>query len=176
MKKVSVIAILFLILFGACNKEHGNDSDYHVSFTVDGVNKSYTAHVLAHKDTTGGYVTLTILGANSPTSFDNYMGIYLDNFPGHGNFTPVQYDDNSATFTLLANYTNNAIEYDAGQSIAQDAVTYGVTIAHHFKVNITSIDNNVVRGTFNGDYYKDGDVQSSTKLNITNGDFYVRFQ
>src|SRR5258706_6787626 len=176
MKIISVGALVLPVVFGSCSKEHGSDENYHVSFAVDGVSKTYTAHVLAHRDTTAGYFSITILATNSATSFDNYMGIYLDNSPGHGNFIAGQYADNSTTFTVLTNYTNNSIEYDAGQSVADDAATYNVTIAHHLKVVITSIDKNTVRGTFSGDHYKDGDVRGTTKLNITNGDFYANVQ
>jgi len=175
MKKLSVITILFLLIFESCKKDD-SEGNYHVSFTVDGVNKTYTGHVLAHTDTTAGYTTLTILGATSSFSFDDYLGIYLDNYPGGVNITPGQYEDNFTNFTLLTTYTNNSMEYEAGQTMADNAVAYNVTIAHHFKLNIISMDNNTIKGTFSGDYFQDGDVQSGTRLNITNGDFYVKFQ
>ena len=127
-------------------------------------------------DTTSGYYTLEILGANSSTSFNDYLGFYLDNFPAGGNITAGQYEDNSTSYTLLTTYANNGIDFEAGQSVAQDAVAYNVTIANHFKVNITAMDDKTAKGTFSGDYYEDGDVQSGTKLTITNGDFFVRFQ
>ena len=176
MKKIFAIS-LFLIIFESCQKEHSvTDDNYHVSFTVDGVNKTYTGHVFAHLDTIAGYIELQIVGANSTTSFDNYMGIYVNNFPGSSNITTGQYEDNSASFTLLTTYANNAIEYEAGQSVAEEAVTYNVTIANHFKVIISSLDNKSAKGTFSGDYYEDGNVQNGTRLSITNGDFYVPFQ
>jgi len=175
MKRLSVIAVLVLILFGACNKEKG-DENYHVSFTVDGINKTYTAHVLGHLDTTGAYIALTILGGDSPTSFDNYMGIYLDNSPGNGSITAATYQDNSANFSVLTTHTRNGIEYHSGQSVAQEAIMFGVTITNHFKLIITSMTSTTIRGTFSGDYYINGNVQTGTKLKITNGDFYVKFQ
>ena len=175
MKRFSVIPVLLLILLGACKKEKGDDN-YHISFKVDGVNKTFTAHVLAHTDTTGAYIALTILGADSPTSFDNYMGIYLDNSPGNGNINAGQYLDNSANFSLITTFAKNGIEYKAGQSVAEDAVANSIIITNHFKVTITSMSNNTIRGTFSGDYYKDGNVQGALKLNITDGDFYVKFQ
>lgn len=175
MKKLSVIAIVFLLIFESCKKED-SEGNYHVSFTVDGVNKTYTGYVLAHTDTSAGYTTLTILGANSATSFDNNLGIYLDNYPGGMNITPGQYEDNFTDFTLLTTYTNNGVSYEAGQTMADNAVAYNVTIPNHFKLNIISMDNNTIKGTFSGDYFQDGDVQSGTRLNITNGDFYVKFQ
>lgn len=176
MKKLTLIALVFAIIFSSCSKGHGNDDNFHVNFTLDGVNKSYTGHVVAHRDTTSGFYELTIIGATTATSFDDYMGIYINNDPSHANFALGNYPDNSTTFTVLTTHNKNGIEYEAGQSVAQDAVTYGVSIAHHFKVTITSIDNTTIRGTFSGDYYQGGDVQGTSKLNVTNGDFYAKFQ
>jgi hypothetical protein len=175
MKKLSVIIVLISIVFGSCKKETG-DENYHVSFTVDGINKTYTAHVLGHLDTTGAYISLTILGADSPTSFDNYMGIYLDNSPGNGSVTATTYTDNSANFSLVTTYARNGIDYESGQSVALDAVSSGVTITNHFKMIITSMTSTTIKGTFSGDYYTNGNTQTGTKLKITNGDFYVKFQ
>lgn len=175
MKRFSVAVVFLLVLLSSC-KKNNSDEDYHVSFTVDGVSKTYTGHVLAHADTTSGFITLTILGTNSPSSFDDYIGIYLDNSPGGADINIGQYEDNSATFTLLTTYALNGTDYEAGQSVAEEAVFYNVTIPNHFKVNISSMDGKTAKGTFSGNYYPDGDVQSGTKLNITNGDFYVKFQ
>jgi hypothetical protein len=175
MKILSFIALFCIVLLVSCSKEKGNDN-FHVSFKVDGTDKTFTGYVVAHRDTITGFYTLEVIGATTMTSFGDYMGIYINNDPGHGNFNPGDYKDNSATFTVLANYVNNSISYDAGQSIAQDAVSYNVTIAHPFKVTITDINTSTIRGTFSGDFYKDGDVQGSAKVYITNGDFYAKFQ
>ena len=176
MKKFSFIVFAALILFGSCNKEQVNNTNFHVSFKVDGVDKTFTGHVFAHRDTTLGYYELSVVGAISSTLYDNYMGFYINNDPSHGNFNSGVYTDTSTAYTVLTTYAINSVEYEAGQSMALDAVAYGVTIAHHFKVIITSIDNNTIRGTFSGDYYPNMDVRSTTKLNITNGDFYAKFQ
>lgn len=176
MKRLTLTAFLFIILFSACKKEHNTEDNFHVNFTQDGVSKSFTGHVVAHRDTVGNYYSLTIIGANTATSFDNYMSIYIDNDPVHGSFTTGEYPDNSPSFSVLSTYTVNSIEHESGQSVALDAAANGITLAHHFKVIITSIDNNTIRGTFSGDYYKNGDTHSAVKFNITNGDFYAKFQ
>jgi hypothetical protein len=177
MKKLSALAISALILFSSCKKEGSGNDNYHVSFTVDGVSKSYTGYAIAHGDTTGSDIELTILGAKSVNSYDDYFGIYINNYPGGGNIPAGQYSDNSADFTVLSTFQNgsNGNEYEAGQTMADDAVYYNVPIANHFKVNIISMDGKTARGTFSGDYYQDGDIRSN-KISITNGDFYVKFQ
>jgi len=176
MKKLSLIAFISVIVISSCSKPKDNDDNFRVTFKQDGVDKSFTGHVLAHRDTVGGYYSLTILGAHSATGFDNYMSFYIDNDPGNGSINPGQYNDNSTTHSVLTNYTVNSVEWDAGTSVAQDAVYYGVTIPHRFNVTITSADANTIRGTFSGDYYKDGDVQGTQKSYITNGEFYAKFQ
>lgn len=175
MKKFSVAVFSLFIVLSSCKKDK-SDENYHVSFTVNGVNKTYTAFAVVHKETISGNTTLTIIGGNSPTSFDDNMGIYLDNSPTGADITTGQYEDNSATFTVLTTYTNGGTDYESGQSVAEDAVFYNVPIANHFKVIISSMDGNSAKGTFSGDYYADGDVQAGTKLTITNGDFYVKVQ
>ena len=175
MKKILVILLLPTILFLSCSKEA--DENYHVSFTVNGVAKTYTAHTLAHlQDAGGGNFELTILGAANSTSYNDYIGIYINNSPGNGAIQAGQYQDNSTSYTLLTTYENGGSESEAGHTVAQQAVIYNVPIANHFKVTITELTTNgVARGTFSGDYYKDGDVHG-TKFSITNGDFYVKFQ
>jgi hypothetical protein len=178
MKKLTILGLLVAISFVSCQKEkdrQDSDNNYHFSFTVDGVKKSYTGYIAAHTDTVSGYVSLTILGAPAVTSFDNYLGIYLDNVPNKGNITVGQYLDLGPNFNLITTYNLNGVEYESGQSVAEDAITDNITIANHFKLNITSMDKTTIRGTFSGDYFKDGDAKNGTKLNITNGDFYVKF-
>ena len=175
MKKLLFTLLAFSIILASCTPDDP-DVNYHVSFTVNGTSKTYTGHVLAHLDTAQGYITLTIIGAHNPTSFDDNMGIYLNNFPGGGAISAGIHNDNATDKTLLTTYVNNNISYEAGQSIAQDAVNYGVTIPNHFKLTITSMGSQTIKGTFSGTYYEDGDVQTGTPLEISNGSFFVKFQ
>ena len=175
MKKISIAILAFFIILSSCKKDK-DDENFHVSFTVNGVNKTYTGFAVVHMESISGSTTLTILGGNSATSFDDYMGIYIDNSPTSAAITAGQYEDLSANFVVLSTYANTGIDYESGLSVAEDAVFYNIPIANHFNVNITSMDGSTAKGTFSGDYYADGDVQSGTKLTITNGDFYVKVQ
>lgn len=175
MKKISIIAICLLVILSSCKKENSG-SNYHITFYADGVQKSYTGYAVFHKEDVSGDIELTILGAKTATSFDDYFGIYINNYPGGGNIPAGQYTDNSTDFTVLSTFQNGASkEYESGQSMAEDAAYYNIPIANHFKVNITSMDSKTAKGTFSGDYFLDGDVKS-TKISITNGDFYVKYQ
>ena len=175
MKKICAVLLLPAILFFSCSKE--TDDNYHISFTVNGVAKTYTAHTAAHlEDLGGGDLELMILGATSATSYDDYLGIYINNSPGGGTIQAGQYNDNMPNRVLLTTYENGGSAYEAGHTVAEQAVVYNVPITNHFTVNITELNTSgVARGTFSGDYYKDGDPRNP-KISITNGEFYVKFQ
>jgi hypothetical protein len=175
MKKLSLFAILIALLFVSCKKET-EDTNYHVSFKKDGVNVNYTGVVLAHRDTSNGYVILTINGAHSINAPIEAMGIYIDNYPGSANIGAGQYLDNATSYTLLTTHEFGGASYEAGQTVAADGVQYNVPIAQHFKVTISEIDANTVKGTFGGDYYEDADVQNGNIIHITDGEFFAKFQ
>ena len=175
MKKIFLILLLPAILFLSCSKD--SDNNYHLSFTVNGTAKTYTGYTAAHlEDLGGGDFELMILGATNANSTTDYLGIYINNSPGGGTLQAGLYTDTSPNRILLSTYGSGALSYEAGHTVAQNGVTYNVTIANHFKVNITELNTGgVARGTFSGDYYPDGDVHG-TKISITNGEFYVKFQ
>lgn len=173
MKTLTIIGAAVLLFFTACKKNGSSGSTYSVSFTFNGVNKTFTGYVGAKFGTLTGYITLTVLGSDSSTSVNNNFGFYLDNYTGGSPIVAGQYQDTDTTYTLLTNYTSNGVTYDAGQTVAAAAVTNNVPITNHFKVNITSLTNTTIRGNFSGDYYQAGNVQAGAKVTITNGSFYV---
>ena len=180
MKNFLLIAITIIIGLSSCQKEarlsSGNDATkYHLTFKADGNSKSYTNVLLAHLDTSAGYITLTVTGADSLTSANNYFGFYLDNYSGGSPITAGEYKDVFTNFTLLSNYTVNALSYIAGQTIAEEAANNNIAIANHFKVNITSLDKEAVKGNFSGDFYEPLNF-NGRKVTITDGSFYVKLQ
>lgn len=175
MKKLLLFSVVLSLVITSCKKDKGND-DYYFRFTVDGTAKAYSGFIAAHLDSSAGYVELTLLGANSQTSFDDNMGIYINDFPAQKEIKPGVYPDNSSDFTVLTTYTNSNVDYEAGQSVAEEGVLWNVPITNHFKVTITTLSKESVSGTFSGDYYEDGDVRTGTKLVITNGAFHLKFQ
>jgi hypothetical protein len=177
MKKLSIITILVLTLFGtlSCNKKNDGDG-FYIKFKVNGTTKEYTGYVVAHVDVVSGTATLTILGAPSATTFDDYMGIYIANDPSGNNITAGIYEDLSGDFTVLTTYASSRIEYEAGQSVAEDAAAGSITIPIHFNAIINSMSDETVKGSFSGSYYADGDVENGTRLDITEGEFYAEFQ
>ena len=43
----------------------------------------------------------------------------------------------------------------------------GVTISNHFKVTITAINSETIKGTFSRDFYEDGDPRAAKKQSAT---------
>src|SRR5689334_20609652 len=133
MKKLIGLALLVVTILVSCEKEKGRqqdkDTNYHFNFTVNGVKKSFTGYIGAHLDTTFGIIELTVLGAPNATSYDNYLGFYISNDDGKGPIGAGQYLSTVTNYTLLSTYGLNAVEYEAGQTMAMEAVTNNVTIA-----------------------------------------------
>ena len=176
MKNLSFVGIVILLCFTSCKKNNSSGATYSVSFAVNGVHKTFTGYVGAKFGALTGYITLTVLGADSSTSANNNFGFYLDNYTGGSPIVTGQYQDTATAFTLLTNYTVNGVSYEAGQTVAASAATNNVPITNHFKLNITSMSNTAIGGTFSGDFYQGGDVQAGAKVTITNGSFYVLVQ
>ena len=104
------------------------------------------------------------------------MGIYIDNYSAGATIGAGQYLDNTNNYTLLTTHESGGLTYEAGQTVASNGVQYNVPIAQPCKVIITEINANSVKGTFQGDYYEDGDVVSGAMIHVTNGSFHAKFQ
>src|SRR5688572_12683033 len=159
MKNLLFLYLIAIVLSTSCSKDKEEDNNYFVRFTVDGTQKSFTGYTFAHFESTGGFTELTMLGANNSTADDNYLGIYINNYPGVLPIIAGVYEDSSPDFTVLATYAINDVEHEGGQSVSADVITYGIPGHHPFTVIITEITTTNIRGTFSGDYYQDGDVQ-----------------
>src|SRR5438270_14034202 len=118
MKKL--LTFIVIVSLFSCKKEN-QTPNYHFTFVKDGVKASFSGYILAHLDTSGNDIELTILGANSATSYDSYLGVYLNNYSGGGSIATGQYNDSATNYTLLTTYAINSNESEAGQSVAADA-------------------------------------------------------
>jgi hypothetical protein len=87
------------------------------------------------------------------------------------------YTDASTDYELLFTYALgfSGPEYEAGRTLYEEAQYRGVSISNPLKVTITSISNDVIKGTFNGDFYFEADPNAEKK-SITNGEFALKFQ
>jgi hypothetical protein len=179
MRKLPALFLLALVTLVSCQKETSGrptSDDFYVSFFANGVKKTYTTFAAAHRDSENGHATLKIVGNSSLTTFTDVMGFYIGNYQGSADIAAGEYEDISPNFLLLSTYENGGKTYEAGETLALEAISSGATIANHLKLKITSINNETARGTFSGDYYTDADAKNGTKLSITGGEFYVKIQ
>jgi hypothetical protein len=173
MKNIIFLFLAAVMLSAGCSKDKA-ESNYFVTFMVNGVKKSFTNYTFGHFEATGGFTELSMLGANSPTADDNYCGIYINNYPGLLPISTGVYNDSSTDFTVLATYSIDDVEYEGGQTMSDNVIQYNIPNHQRFTVTITEITTTNIRGTFSGDYYESGDVQYGAKLAITNGEFNVQ--
>jgi hypothetical protein len=176
MQRLTATALLILFSFLSCKKGNDKeDTNFHLSFKVDGASKIYNGNLLAYTILDGEYTTLAICGTPPNTSFDVNLGLYISNFPSKGNIASGQYSDTDTNFYILSKYEVNSVAHAAGHSVVWDANADNVTIANHLKINITSMDKNTIRGTFSGDYFL-GYAKNGKKISITDGDFYIKLE
>ena len=100
----------------------------------------------------------------------------MNNIPGGVPFSTTSYIDTAADYTIAATYHNGSAQFGAGKAVAEDAATSSITIANHFKLVITENNGEFVKGTFRGDFFHDGNVTTGTKLTVTNGKFFAKYQ
>lgn len=174
MQKILFPALAFACFFISCKKD--KDS-YYFRCNIDGTARTFNIGTYAHKEEENGHTAYLTGGFATSQGSGDWLGIYIDNTPSDAEIGTGLYEDSSPDFTVLGTLTDDqaGIDYDAGTSMYEDAITYGHTIANHFKVTIEAIDNNTIRGTFSGDFFPEGNLDG-TKKSITNGEFYLKWR
>lgn len=172
MKKIHLLCLAFAFVLFSCKKDDKEENgSFHVTCKIDGVSRSFNTTALAAiaQDDAEGF---GIYGTSS--SDENADRIILMIAGTDNNYTARTYTDQDEDAMIMGVYgEGGATEaYQAGTDLNAEAVLAGETIANHFKIVITSIDNNTVKGTFSGDVYLDAELDGSKKT-ITEGSFYV---
>jgi hypothetical protein len=175
----SMLLLIFAFILSSCSK--GDDGGtYHITCKIDGVATSFNTAALAHIDVdpSGPGRDIIIHGLTGGSAIAGTFGFALTNVPGYDSIKAGVYPDTQTKYEVLASYSGNVSspdDYEAGTSNYQEAVRAGVVLTNHFTLTITSLNAQAVSGTFNGDFYFNGDVKGAKK-SITNGDFYVKLQ
>lgn len=176
MRKSFLLSLAFFAFLLSCKK---NNDSYYIRCTIDGTAKTFNVQTFAHKETDpasqkdgigmGGFAT--------QNTDDDWFGFWIDNIPSDNPIVAGTYDHTSVDFDMLATYSNEGtgMDFESGSSVDEDAITYAVTIANHFRLTIQSIDGSTIKGTFSGDFYDQGDPRESKK-SVTNGEFYLKFR
>ncbi|HEX2846337.1 MAG TPA: hypothetical protein VHN59_07295 [Chitinophagaceae bacterium] len=173
MRKLSALLLLVVTVSLSCKKGN-SDPNYHLTFTIDGVNKKFNIYAMGFQSTLDGYHGVALGGAESTVANSATFGLEISNLFNNNN--PVvagTYNDDGTDFEVLASYQTEAEEsFEAGTTLYQETVRTGTAINNHLKVVITSIGNGSIKGTFSGDFHLEADPAAAKKV-ITNGEFYL---
>jgi hypothetical protein len=179
MKQILLTIFIAATLLSSCSKEKSvaEDTNYHLTCSIDGVPTRFNVNSGAIELNQGGFWVLGMGGisadsANAPTLA---LGIYATET---GKKVPAgSYTDNGTTFQLLSTYSDvqQQIDYSAGQDMYNQANQAGFTIQNHLQIQVIELTDKIVRGTFSGDYFEDSELDGTIKK-ITNGDYYLLIQ
>ena len=176
MKKVHLFLLASLVCFFSCSKNKNDDSSFHITCKVNGTSKSFNSVINGIKGTAEAR-GIAISAASAMSSSAEGFAFIVNDITNENEVTPGTYTDQSTTFQLLANYYggSDVLDYHAGTEMYLESLHYDKPITNHFQVVISSIEDNKVRGTFNGDFYLNGEIEGE-KVSITEGSFYVQLK
>jgi len=146
-----------------------------VTATIDGKAVKFNVNAIADKIAVPGVTSLNITGfvTNSPTG--ETIALSVSNV--YGRPQPIKvgtYSDTSTLYDVSGSYQTSLTDsYAAGTTVFQFNGSASPAVVNHFKLVITSLDSNSVKGTFSGDFFSGGGTDQPKKT-ITNGDFYVK--
>jgi hypothetical protein len=173
--KTICLSLLIALTFFSCKKD-STETTYGIKCNINGVPKTFNIMMNAHREEDNGYKSVSIGGMNNGSSEEYITGIII-NMPSQKAIDAGTYTDASKEYELLFTYSLgfSGPDYEAGRTLYEEAQYRGVTISNPLKVTITSLTNEVVKGTFSGDFYFEADP-GAEKKSITNGEFALKFQ
>jgi hypothetical protein len=173
--KTICLSLLIALTFFSCKKDN-TDTTYGIKCNINGVPKTFNIQMRAQRELDNGYKSVSFIGLNNSSS-EEYLGGMVLNIPSQKEITAGTYTDASSEFEVLFTYSlsYSGPDYEAGSSLYEYAQYRGVTVSNPLKLTITSISNDVIKGTFSGDFYIDANPDNEKK-SITNGEFAVKFQ
>lgn len=139
---------------------------YSMTMKIDGVQKTFSSVTAAVQDGDGGQILVVDGFTDASQSEINELILGQAGTLKAGEYVEGEHDD----------YGIAGI-YKPADVTEENAFVAGVTLngAAPFKIKITSITADVVKGTFSGSYY-DGSGEGTNKKVITDGQFNVKIQ
>lgn len=162
---LKLLLLLTAISFFSCKKK--SDNDYFVKLKING-NWVTWKTVVGELGPDLADASKTDLGvtANDDAGKDVFdLSIQIDG----NNFTTGSYDSDNGNYWVIVSYAKNAA---AANSQYFDISSVGGQPDSKYIVNITSITDTEIRGTFSGNYLSE--FISDDMLNLTEGEFFVR--
>jgi hypothetical protein len=177
MKKGVSFILILCCIFLSCSKDQSTNDTYYLTCTIDGAPRTFNLLAGSRRESNATNTAVFVHGVESASSNTADYGFVITNVPSGDDIIAADYTDTSTDFEILTAYKPDqaSLGFDAGTTMLDEANMAGVTISNHFKVTITSINNETIKGTFSGDFYEDGDPHAAKKT-ISNGSFYLKFQ
>jgi uncharacterized protein (UPF0333 family) len=162
---IKLLLLLTAISFFSCKKN--SDSNYYVKLKINGTWVTWkTALGELGPDLADASKTDLGVTANDDAGKDVFdLSIQIDG----SNFTTGSYDSNNPNYWVIVSYAKNAA---AANSQYFDISSVTGQPDSRYIVNITSITDKELRGTFSGNYLSE--FISEDMLNVTEGEFVVR--
>jgi hypothetical protein len=172
--------IILLLFCYSCSKDTA-DPSYHITCKVDGAPVKFNAKCTGYIEYGSGEKEVAVYGYTAPNDPASAIGFMIINDPGRDSITAGDYTDASTSFQLLGTYEpkvdDASTDYASGTEVYKDATDAGFNITNHLNVTITSITQKIIKGKFSGDFFRYvDDIQTSEKVSVTDGDFYVKIQ
>jgi hypothetical protein len=162
---LKLLLLLTAISFFSCSKKSGND--YYVKLKINGnwVTWKTVAGELGPDFANAAKTDLGVTG-NDDAGKDIFdLSIQIDG----PNFTTGSYDSDNSNYWVIVSYAKNAA---AANSQYFDISSVNGQPDSKYIVNITSITDKEIRGTFTGNYLSE--FITDDMLNLTEGEFFVR--
>ena len=170
MKKLGFVAVCLLIMLYACTKGATYGGHGTIYATVNGAVDTFSANVVALKDSTDTTFTRSVvgfkpdLGDSANGGFESAEVGFQITSPQH--ITAGTYVNDTTTGNLLT------MLYIPANKVVYDSVVPGAT--NQPSVTITSITSTKVIGTFSGFAFY-ADSTNPTKATIANANFTASF-
>lgn len=180
-----------LLVCHSCTKKQIDqiNAGYHINFKMDGIQETFDQNDSCQLtwDRSGNppMENLSIRGHKSAEALQHAPIIELA-IVSVDSITVGSYTDSSSNdaYSVFADYIplpdiqlSQGDIYMAGDGVYTDGIQQGVQLTHHLTINVTSIENGTIKGTFNGDFYEyDSDIRQAKITSITDGEFYLKIQ
>jgi hypothetical protein len=163
--KNTVILLALAVSFVACQKElefdkagttangnntgGGSGSEFYMTLKLDGNARRFNnSNVALLSDLGTGGKNLTFIGLAQPSNLSMeglHMSIYfLKGAPSTGTF---KQDDHTTDYALSGDYNANSLQFGYFAGLHNPSIA-------PLTISVLSINNNVVKGTFSGAFYK----------------------
>jgi hypothetical protein len=162
-----IVLLLTILSFYSCKKDSSGTSGYYVKFKLNG-NWVTWKTVVGELGPDLGNPAKTDLGVTANDDAQNNVldiSIQIDG----SNFATGTYASDNSNYWVVMSYLKGANTANMNYFDIQDAASGP---ASKYIINVTSITDTEIRGTFTGNYLFSYDSQES--MNITEGEFRVR--